>query len=315
LDGYGRKVYPSIKNPVDFAIAYEFTVGLAKSGGLASNDTAADTKSFAALIDRYLGSPEFKGLSRSTRTDYNRHLKEVGKIWGDLRVAKLERRHALLMRDDLAETPRTADVRMAVVSRLISFGLDYGFREDNPVRGIRKIANSQPYEPWPAEAIAKILTKAEPRIVDAVTALLYTGQRIGDVVEMKRQDLAEGKIRVVQKKTQKRLWIPSHPKLTRHFLERKVQGIGPLLVNLSGEGWTVDGLKGALADAREDLGLSEWVPHGLRKNAVNALLEAGCTVNEVSAVTGQTPQMVEHYAQQVNQLKLAEKAMEKWGGE
>lgn len=38
------------------------------------------------------------------------------------------------------------------------------------------------------------------------------------------------------------------------------------------------------------------VPHGLRKNAVNALLEAGCTIAEVSAITGQTHQVVEHYA-------------------
>ncbi len=52
--------------------------------------------------------------------------------------------------------------------------------------------------------------------------------------------------------------------------------------------------------------------HGLRKSAVVFLLEAGCTDAEVAAITGQSRQMVEHYAKQVNQRKLAATAMSKW---
>ena len=54
--------------------------------------------------------------------------------------------------------------------------------------------------------------------------------------------------------------------------------------------------------------------HGLRKSAVVFLLEAGCTDAEVSAITGQSRQMVEHYAKQVNQKKLAAAAVLKWEG-
>ena len=59
----------------------------------------------------------------------------------------------------------------------------------------------------------------------------------------------------------------------------------------------------------KDAGL---VFHGLRKSAVVFLLEAGCTDAEVSAITGQSRQMVEHYARQVNQRKLAASAILKW---
>lgn len=52
--------------------------------------------------------------------------------------------------------------------------------------------------------------------------------------------------------------------------------------------------------------------HGLRKSAVVFLLEAGCTDAEVSAITGQSRQMVEHYARRVNQEKLAAMAVLKW---
>ncbi len=50
----------------------------------------------------------------------------------------------------------------------------------------------------------------------------------------------------------------------------------------------------------------------LATNAVNALLEAGCTIAEVSAITGQTHQVVEHYAAKVNRRKLGKAAIVKF---
>lgn len=53
------------------------------------------------------------------------------------------------------------------------------------------------------------------------------------------------------------------------------------------------------------------VPHGLRKNAVIALLEAGCTVAEVQSITGQSWRVVEYYARQVSQSRLSDAAIVK----
>jgi hypothetical protein len=52
--------------------------------------------------------------------------------------------------------------------------------------------------------------------------------------------------------------------------------------------------------------------HGLRKSAVVFLLEAGCTEAEAAAITGQSRDMFEHYAKQVNQKRLAAAAILKW---
>jgi hypothetical protein len=54
------------------------------------------------------------------------------------------------------------------------------------------------------------------------------------------------------------------------------------------------------------------VIHGLRKSAVVFLLEAGCTDADVSAITGQSREMAEHYAKQVNHRRLAAAAILKW---
>jgi len=52
--------------------------------------------------------------------------------------------------------------------------------------------------------------------------------------------------------------------------------------------------------------------HGLRKNAVSALFEAGCTPQEVMAITGHTTlEMINHYGKGANQKRLAQAAMDK----
>lgn len=52
--------------------------------------------------------------------------------------------------------------------------------------------------------------------------------------------------------------------------------------------------------------------HGLRESAVVFLLEAGCTDAEVAAITGPSREMVQHYAREVNQHRLAASAVHKW---
>lgn len=51
--------------------------------------------------------------------------------------------------------------------------------------------------------------------------------------------------------------------------------------------------------------------HGLRKNAVIALLEVGCTEAEAGAIVGMSEAMVRHYAKEVSTRRLATNAMKK----
>jgi transposase len=49
--------------------------------------------------------------------------------------------------------------------------------------------------------------------------------------------------------------------------------------------------------------------HGLRKNAVIALLEVGCTEAEVGAIVNMSEQMVRHYGREVSLKALARNGM------
>jgi integrase len=134
-------------------------------------------------------------------------------------------------------------------------------------------------------------------------------------------------ITVAQEKTRKRVAIPLHEDLRKILADIPKTAV-TILSSTAGTPWTKDGFKTswqkAFAEPAQRHGEPErpWplrpireaglVFHGLRKSAVVFLLEAGCTDAEVAAITGQSRQMVEHYARQVSQRKLAASAILKW---
>jgi site-specific recombinase XerD len=83
------------------------------------------------------------------------------------------------------------------------------------------------------------------------------------------------------------------------------------LVNEYGRPMTESGLRQRIQKWAVDRGYS-IVPHGLRKSACNALLEAGCSIAEVAAITGQGLQMIEHYAKERDTEHLSRAAILKF---
>jgi len=118
----------------------------------------------------------------------------------------------------------------------------------------------------------------------------------------------DGAIEVVQQKTGKMATIPLHRDFASALAEMPRQSVF-LLYNRYQKPFTPDALRGRL---KLIMGERDYTFHGLRKNAVIALLEAGCSPDEVEAITRQTRKMIDHYAKKVNRKKLARSAVLKW---
>src|SRR5262249_26037818 len=161
-------------------------------------------------------------------------------------------------------------------------------------------------------AIETVRNGAAPELWWAAALALYSGQRQGDVLAMKWSDVREGLLSVVQEKTDCHIVVPVHRDLAPILADIPKRSVF-VLTSSNGTPWTKDGFKTSWGRMATKLKLPPGlVFHGLRKSAVVMLLEAGCTDAEVSAITGQSRQMVEHYAQQVNRKKLAASAILKW---
>ena len=305
-------------------------------------EPAARAGTFRAMVEAYERSPEWAELSDKWRTECERYHRVIIMHWGELPVKSLEPRHVKALRDSYADIPppnpalRTkpleqyrsrptaANLLVAALSSMISWGVPEGWRGDNPAQSVRGLKGGDGYAAWPMRYVEFYQKHGKPHLWWVVATALYTGQRQGDVLSMLKSDVQDGRIQVTQAKTGERLWVPMHRDLVAVLEQmRKVQVAEEtprlsrhLLVNSHGAPWTVDGFKSSWQTEmqRREFRLFKQrrlVFHGLRKSAVNRLLEAGSTTAEVSSITSQSIQMVEHYAQQVDRGKLARSGMRK----
>ncbi len=232
-------------------------------------------------------------------------------------MAGVEARHVLALRDGWSDTPAASNYLVRALSAMFSWSIPRGYRSDNPCRHVRKLKGGEGYEPWSWEHILHFREHvSKPELWWAAALALYSGQRQSDDIAMLWSDVADELMSVVQEKTGKKLRIVMHRDL-RAVISDIPRRATTILSNTRGRSWTSDGFRTSWGkeldrEIMSPLREAGLVFHGLRKSAVVFLLEAGCTDAEVSAITGQSRQMVEHYARQVNQKKLAASAVLKW---
>lgn len=261
-----------------------------------------------AMADEFMSSAVFKGHSVATQEQYRCQLRKISDTIGSVPVNKLTPGmvRKVLERENYGAA--THNIYLTTLGALYQWGRKQEKTTLHPARDIdrREIGDHQP---WPEGLLNDALSSDDGTIRLIVHLLYYTGQRIGDVCGMTWLDVASGLVEISQQKTSKTVAFPLHPKLLDELAKAPRQG-KTILVNAKGG-------KRKVKEVRADL--TAWtsargykvVPHGLRKNAVNSLLEAGCSYHEVSAVTGQSPQTIEHYAKRVNRKRLGTSAMGK----
>lgn len=265
--------------------------------------------SFEHLVIAYKKSPDFTSLSDKTRGDYRRTLDELGERFGDLPVKRLSRKFVLAYRDSLAETPAKANHTMAVLRKVLNFGVDRGYIDHNPALKPGRLKTGDGYQPWPLAAIEKFCKSAPQEMALAMKLALYTGQRQGDCLKMLWSHVDSGAIEVIQSKTGAKVWIPLHKDLRETLAQAPRQG-AIILMTPTNKPWKEDHFRHAFRKAVLNAGLDGLTFHGLRKTAAVMLAEAGCSEQEISAITGhRTSQMVRHYTAGARQKEMARAAI------
>jgi integrase len=191
-------------------------------------EPSARPGTYAALIKAYQASPEWGKLSERTRKEWDRHLRTVKKAWGHLQVRATEPRHVKALRNAFADIPpappalptkpldqyknrpAAADNLMGALAAMLKWCIPEGWRNDNPCRDIPKLGGGEGYAPWSKRAIDYYRKHGKRHLWWVAAVALYTGQRQSDVVGMLKGDVRDGRIRVLQDKTGKELWIPIH---------------------------------------------------------------------------------------------------------
>jgi integrase len=271
------------------------------------------SRTFRALITSYIKSPRYKNLKPRTALDYDKYLEFFVSIMADANPAKMQRKDVIRMRDANAEKAYFANYSLRVLRILMEHCVDLGWREANPAKGVSEIKTDKvAREPWPRELLhayrGACNIGSRERLV--MELCIGTGQRIGDVLEMRWSDIQDGGFVVKQNKTAKELWVPILPEL-QAALDAASRHSVFILTNERGTNrWSYRGASQAVRNVRQAINALDYDIHSWRYNAACELLEAGCNDDLIAAVTGQSPAMVMHYTKKLRQRIRAVQAQQ-----
>jgi integrase len=269
---------------------------------------------FNTLMKLYYGTPEFKSLRPSTRTNYRRVLEGFCRDHGSRPLLEFERKHAQAILGSMSDRPEAANNLMKRLRRLLNYAVDIGMISTNPMAGIKGYkSNGEGFHTWSEVEIAQYVAKHPPgtKAYLALTLMLYTGQRKSDAVRMGWSDVSNERLSVVQQKTNTRLMIPMTSDL-KAAIEELPKDAPVFLVTERGEQFSVAGFGNWMRKRCDEAGLPQCSSHGLRKACAVRLAEAGCTINEIKSITGhKTDGEVARYTQKSDQMRLADNALKK----
>jgi integrase len=272
----------------------------------------------AAMVVGYLGSAAFQGLRESSQQQYRRILEGLRREHGDKRWSALERKHIVHMLDAKAATPTAARDFLRCLRLLVEYGMAIGIRQDDPTARVRvKVPKSDGYRTWSEDDIVAFETAypvgSRPRL--ALALLLGTALRCADVVRVGRGNVRSGTLHVTQQKTGTKLAIPITAALAEAINAVPSEAM-VFLLNDRGGAFTAKGFGKWFTAQCQRVGLNGLSPHGLRKAACRRLAEAGCSANEIAAISGHASlREVERYTKAADQARMARNAMARTEGQ
>lgn len=253
-------------------------------------------KTFADLILSYRLSPRFARLKSRTRADYDKVLTFIADRIGAEDCTRLRRHHVIAYRDQNAHAVRFANYLVQVLRILMEHAIDRGLRAENPAKGVQLLpSNRPPRQPWPPALVEAYRATATGSALLIFEMCLGTGQRIGDVLRMRWNDLQDGGLSVRQGKTGARLWVPLTARLRVVLAETPRQGL-TIVANPDGRPMAYKTAQAAVMRVRAQIGAEAFDIHALRHTAASELAALGCTDEQIAALTGhQTARMVARY--------------------
>jgi integrase len=306
--GYPRVRLSGLPGSAEFMAAYQAALD---STPIPIGTTRSKPGSVAAAVASYYASSAFRDLAPPTQAARRSALEPFRRQHGDKPIGLMPRKFIEAMLDTM--TAATAQGWRKALRALMQHCIRLELVREDPTLGIRlRPIRSEGHHTWTEDEIAQY-EEHHPIGSKARLALalgLYTAQRRGDCIGMGPQHVRNGMLRVKQQKTRAVLTIPVHPGL-QVVLDAAPGGHLTFLTTPGGKPYSARGFTQWFARMCAVAGLPPRCTfHGLRKAACRRLAEAGCSANEIAAISGhRTLKEIARYTQAADQERLARNAM------
>jgi integrase len=168
--------------------------------------------SMAALITKAMPFIT-AGKKPNTANQYRIAGKKLAKGLAEFRPEDVTHATIEKMMEEMAGTPNMANRCLSVLRRVFSYAAKHDFVTMNPVIGVGRHKEKKRVRLLTIEELTAIYTASGPRLRVIIDLLLRTGQRIGDVLKIRRADLLDEGIRFEQQKTGAKLIVPWNSEL------------------------------------------------------------------------------------------------------
>ncbi|WP_375568704.1 tyrosine-type recombinase/integrase [Ahrensia marina] len=195
-------------------------------------------------------------------------------------------------RNSMAKTPRTADKRMASLTRLFSWAVDKEIMARNPVARPKRLYKGHRAEKiWSPHDHQAFEFVASRVLLDAKLLADETGQRQGDLLALKWSAYDGQRLRFTQSKTKAKVSILCADHLKKRLDELKrinqerEQPTLTILTTQHGKPWQ-SGFGASWGKAKRKAGLVDRTFHDLRGSFVVRCIASGLTLEQIAQVTG-----------------------------
>lgn len=274
----------------DYIAAFNAALASRKAG---PKDTVA------GIIAAYKAAPKFTKLSEHTKRAYNRHLDDIAGRWGTMPKVALDdpevRREFIAWRDELAKTPRTADMAIGTLKALLAWAVEYVHISTNQAEPISRLHSVNKSDAiWTAEDLTVFASRASRELRWAVELAAATGLRQGDLIRLAWNHEADGAFNLPTHKRAQPVTIP----ITRacRALLGRIDRRGPIILTTERgkRPWTADGLRSSFAKACASTDPKTGAKtiyvgrtfHDLRRTAATGLIRAGLDNSQVASIMG-----------------------------
>ena len=270
--------------------------------------------SFSTLCASYYASPEFRSMRPGSQAERRGVLERFRGEHGHRPLKDLQRVHVRNIIAAKADTPEAGNNLLKALRVALNYAVTQDLIPANPALGVKRLRNQNPdgRHTWTEDEIAQFQAThpTNSRAGLALALLLCTGQRRGDVIVMGWQHVRDGRIVLRQRKTGRAVSVPIHPELARALAEAPQTNL-TFLQTARGVPFSAMGFTNWFRGMCIAAGLPKVCsPHGLRKAACRRLAEAGCSANEIAAISGHASlREVTRYTAAADREHLADQAI------
>jgi integrase len=237
----------------------------------------------------------FGSLSPSTQRVWAPWLDRISDYFGDLRIAQFDRPEKIRpiirgWRVEWADTPRTADLGVQVLSRVLSHGVELGRIGSNPCEGIKQLYSADRSQIiWMDADLTQLKATCSVDIAGAVDLAAHTGLRLGDLLRLSWSHIARtaSGSRRARASTGEKLSSPLYEDL-RAVLARIPRRSTAVLTNVRRRPWTANGFGTAFKRAKIAAGMHDRDLHfhDLRGTAATKFYTAGLPERVIGEIMG-----------------------------